>query len=52
MKDMGLTHYFLELDVWKGDGELFVSQGKYVNEILQIFHMKSYKPMETYLATN
>jgi len=41
MKDMGLMHYFLELEVWKGDGELFVSQGKYENEILQKFSMES-----------
>jgi len=34
MKYMGLMHYFLELEVWKGDGELFVSQGKYAFEIL------------------
>jgi hypothetical protein len=39
MKDMGLMHYFLGLEVWKGDGELFVSQGKYANEILQRFCM-------------
>jgi len=25
IKDMGLMHYFLDLEVWKGDGELFVS---------------------------
>jgi len=25
MKDMGLMHYFLGLEVWQGDGELFVS---------------------------
>jgi len=34
MKDMGLMHYFLKLEVWQGDGELFLSQGKYDNEIL------------------
>ena len=34
MKDMGLMHYFLGLEVWKGEGELFVSQVKYANEIL------------------
>ncbi len=39
MKDMGLMHYFLGLDVWNGDGELFVSQGKYSYEILQRFNM-------------
>eukprot|EP00253_Pinus_taeda_P016130 PITA_16130 len=52
IKDMGLMHYFLRLEVWQGDGKLFVSQGKYENEILQIFHMESCKPMETPLATN
>ena len=34
MNDMGLMHYLLGLKVWKGDGEMFVSQGKYANEIL------------------
>eukprot|EP00253_Pinus_taeda_P031242 PITA_31242 len=52
IKDMGLMYYFLELEVWQGDGETFVSQGKYANEILQRFHMDSCKPMETPLATN
>eukprot|EP00253_Pinus_taeda_P031599 PITA_31599 len=31
---------------------MFVSQGKYANEILRRFHMESYKPMETPLAGN
>eukprot|EP00253_Pinus_taeda_P028380 PITA_28380 len=35
-----------------GDGELFVSQGKYANEILKRFRMESSKPMETPLAGN
>lgn len=25
MKDMGLMHYFLGMEVWQGDGYLFVS---------------------------
>jgi len=52
MKEMGLMHYFLELELWQGDGEMFVSQRKYANEILQKFHMDRFKPMETHLATN
>ena len=52
MKDMGLMHYFLGLEIWLDDGELFVSQGKYENEILQSFYVESYKPMETHLANN
>eukprot|EP00253_Pinus_taeda_P036631 PITA_36631 len=50
MKELGLMHYFLGMEVWKGDGELFVSQGKYDNEILKRFCMESCKPMETVVA--
>eukprot|EP00253_Pinus_taeda_P009173 PITA_09173 len=50
MKDMGLMHYFLGLEVWQGDGDLFVSQGKYANEILKKFCMESRKLMDTPLA--
>jgi len=39
------------MEEWQGDGELFVSQGKYANEILGRFHMESSKPMETPLAS-
>ena len=52
MKEFGLMHYFLGIEVWQGDGDLFVSQGKYANEILRRFHMVSCQPMETPLASN
>eukprot|EP00253_Pinus_taeda_P022742 PITA_22742 len=52
MKDMGLMHYFLGMEVWQKDGEVFVSQGKYANEILRRFHMEKCKPMQTLLAGN
>eukprot|EP00253_Pinus_taeda_P025913 PITA_25913 len=52
MKDMGLMHYFLGMEVWQKDGELFLSQGKYANEILRRFHMEKCKPMQTPLAGN
>ena len=52
MKDMGLLHYFLGFEIWKRDGELFVSQGKYANEILRKFHMEGNKPMDTPKAGN
>ena len=52
MKDMGLMHYFLGMEVWQGDGEFFVSQGKYANEILERLRMESSKPMETPLDGN
>eukprot|EP00253_Pinus_taeda_P033388 PITA_33388 len=52
IKDMGLIHCFLGLEIWQGDGELFVSQGKYANKILHRFCMDRCKPMETPLVTN
>ena len=52
MKDMGLMHYFLGMEVWQKDGELFMSQGKYANEILRRFHMEKCKPMQTPIAGN
>ncbi len=52
MKDMGLMHYFLGMEVWQRDGEVFASQGKYANEILRHFHMEKCKPMQTPLTCN
>ena len=52
MKDLGLMHYFLGMEVWKGDEEMFVTQGKYANKVLKHFHMESSKPLETPLAGN
>eukprot|EP00253_Pinus_taeda_P004839 PITA_04839 len=34
MKDMDLMHYFLGMEVQQKDGEVFLSQGEYTNEIL------------------
>jgi len=52
MKEIGLMHYFLGREVWQGDGELFVSQGKYANEILRRLHMENNEPTGTPLVGN
>eukprot|EP00253_Pinus_taeda_P012687 PITA_12687 len=52
MKDIELMHYFLGMEVWEGDGDLFVSQGKYANELLRRFHMERSKRMEIPLDGN
>eukprot|EP00253_Pinus_taeda_P022125 PITA_22125 len=52
MKDLGLMHYFLGMEVSQGDEEHFVFQGKYAKEILKRFHMERSKPMETPLVGN
>ena len=52
MKDLGLLHYFLGLEIWQWEGELFMSQGKYAWEILEKFHMQGCKPIDTPLPGN
>jgi len=37
MKDVGLMHYYLRLEVWKKPSKFFLGQGKYVLWILHIF---------------
>jgi hypothetical protein len=40
MKDIGLMHYLLGLEVWQESGEIFLGQGKYAVEILRRFRME------------
>jgi hypothetical protein len=47
MKDLGLMHYFLGLEVWQRKNEIFLNQGKYVVKILNRLGMLDYKPMES-----
>jgi hypothetical protein len=52
MKDLGLMHYFLGLEVWQRDGQIFLGQGKYAVEILKRFGMQDCRPMSTPMVTN
>ena len=47
MKDLGLLHYFLGLEIWQRSGALFVSQGKYARETLEKFNMHGCKLVDT-----
>jgi hypothetical protein len=47
MKDLGLMHYFLGLEVWQSPERIFLNQGKYRVEILKRFDMLECKPMNT-----
>eukprot|EP00253_Pinus_taeda_P036170 PITA_36170 len=51
-REVDANLYHIMVKVWKKDGELFVSQGKYANEILRRFHMEKCKPMQTLLVGN
>jgi hypothetical protein len=45
MKDLGLMHYFLGLEVWQIPEKIFLNQGKYAVEILKRFDMLECKSM-------
>ena len=47
MKDLGLMHYILELEVWQILKGIFLNQGKYAMEILKRFDMLDCKSMAT-----
>ena len=52
MKDLGLMHYFLGLEVWQSPEGIFSNQGKYAVEILKRFDMLDCKAMDTSMDTN
>ena len=52
MKDLGMMHYFLGMEVWKSANGIFLSQGKYVVEILKRFGMLDYKEIDTPMDSN
>ena len=52
MKDLGLMHYFLGLEVWQRLDEIFRSQGKYTVEILNKFRIMDCKSMTTPMTIN
>jgi hypothetical protein len=47
MKDLGMMHYFLGIEVWQRNDEIFLSQGKYTVDILNKFCMTDCKSMPT-----
>ena len=52
MKDLGLMHYFLGLELWQSPKGIFLNQGKYAVEILKRFDMLDCKSMATPMDTN
>jgi hypothetical protein len=52
MKYLGLMHYFLGLEVWQRQGEIFLAQGKYKIDVLNRFGMMDFTSMSTPMVTN
>ena len=47
MSDLGMKHYFLGIEVVQSDNGIFISQKKYVGEILDRFQIKDCNPVST-----
>ena len=52
MKDLGMMHYFLGMEVWQNADGISLGQGKYTVEILKKFGMMDCKTMATPMALN
>jgi hypothetical protein len=51
MKDLGLMHDFLGLEVWQSPERIFLNQGKYAVKILKRFDMLEWNSMNTPMET-
>ena len=52
MKDLGMMHYLLGMEVWKNADGIFLGQGKYAVDILKKFRMLDRKAIGTPMASN
>ena len=52
IKDLGMMHYFLGMEVWKNVDEISLGQRKYAGEFLKRFWMMDCKAMITPMASN
>lgn len=52
MKDLGLLHFFLGIEVWQKDGRTFISQHKNTRQLLKIFGVSECKEVVTSMEMN
>ena len=52
IKDLGMMHYFLGMEVWQSANGIFLGQGKYAVGILKRLGMMDSKAMATPMALN
>ena len=52
IKDLGMMHSFLGIEVWQSADGISLGQGKYIVEILKRFGMMDYKVMATPMESN
>ena len=51
MKDLGMMHYFLGMEVWQNADGISLGKGNYVVEILKRFRIMDCKVMNTPMAS-
>eukprot|EP00253_Pinus_taeda_P013307 PITA_13307 len=47
MTDLGLLHYYLGVEVWQTENNIFLSQSKYARNLVDKFRMQDCKPATT-----
>ena len=52
MKDLGMMHYFLGMEVWQNADVIFLGQGKYAMDYLKRFRMLDNKEITTPMESN
>jgi hypothetical protein len=52
MKDLGMLHYFLGLEIWQRSDGTFLNQGKHAVDILKRFGMLDCKAISTSMVAN
>ena len=52
MKDLGMMHYFLGMEVWQSADGIFLGKEKYAVEILKRFKMLDCKEITTPMESN
>ena len=52
MTDMGLLHFFLGLEIWQHEQGIFVSQQRYIQELLTTFGMADARPISSPMDVN
>ena len=52
MKDLGMMHYLLGMEVWHSEYGILLGQGKYVVDILKILRMLDCKEINTPIGYN
>ena len=52
MKDIGMMHYFLNIEVWNFLDEIFLNQGKFYVQNLKRFGMMDFKVVNNIMVTN